>query len=875
MQRRSFLATLPPALWAGRLPLLHGAETASFPTVPALVEEHFPSRLYLFVWRNWELANLDRMARVVDATPAQVEALGRSMGLPPKPRLSADSLKRIYITVIRQNWHVLPEAQIRELLGWSEEKFAFTLKEDDFLDVKLGRVKPACPPLRYAPPTRAEQRRAAEIRTTVERWFATELRQPEEPRCAFVEQLSIPERRVLAAPARTLAPGEIALSRGWSFAAPGGAALAAALERFRGGLPEGAAGSRTFEVRLKNANDLQAGGFRIDAAPDRIRITAPTERAAIRALYHLRGVMEQRQAAALPPGEIRSRETWAPRFLYSYFALYGDPLMEGEAAGLPDGYLDRAAASGVDGVWVQAVLNTLAPSRTFPEFGAGWEVRLKNLRALVERAAKFGLRVILYFNEPRAMPEAFFRNRPEMRGSKSGDVYALCTSNEAVRAWIRDSLAHVFREAPGLGGIFTITMSENLTNCFAHGGAWGNNNPAAPGCPRCSQRAPAETIAELIQTMRDGIRSVSSTAEIMSNDWGWGTPLAEALIPRLPKDTSLLSISEWEQPVERGGVKTTVGEYSMSVVGPGPRATKHWALAREAGLKTVAKVQFNNTWEISAVPYIPVLPLVLEHCEGLARAGVGGVMASWTCGGYPSPNLRAASAYGFEPHPSREQILRGEAERIYGPAGAAKALEAWDVFSAAFRLYPYGVSIYVLPTQHGPANLLRLKPTGLAPGMILFPYDRYQEWRGVYPAETVQRLLAQLAAQWQAGVELLKAALDLAPKTSREAAQLEYAIARTCQTHFESAANQIEFYRLRDELAQAATERATEIRRRMIALAERERELSRAQFVVARHESRIGYEASNHYYYTPWDLVEKMLNCDQVIAELRGAAVQD
>jgi len=874
MRRRSFLKTVPPALWASRIPLLRGEDEASFPSVSALVEDHFPSRLYLFVWRNWELANLDRMAQVAGAAPENIEAIGRSMGLPAKPRLSSDYLKRIYVTVIRQNWHVLPESQIRELLGWSQEKFGFTLKEDDFLDVKLGRVKPACPPLRYASPTSEEKRGAAEIRAKVEHWFAGELTVPAEPRFAFVEELSALEPPMRAARAHSPAPGEIDLSRGWNFVAQGGGApLAAAVERFRAYLPEAEPGvgrAGRLELNLSGTGGLREGGFRIRAERNRVQITALSERAAIRALYHLRGVMDRRHAPVIPQGEILSREVWSPRFLYSYFALYGDPLMEGEAAGLPDGYLDRAAANGVEGVWVQGVLNTLAPSRTFPEFGAGWELRLKNLRALTARAAKYGMRVLLYFNEPRAMPEAFFRQRPEMRGNKSMDVYAMCTSNEAVRAWIRDSLAHVFRQVPDLGGVFTITMSENHTNCFSHGGAWGDNNPVAAGCPRCSKRPAAEVIAELIQTMRDGIRSASSTAEIMSYDWGWGTPLAEALIPRLPKDTSVLSISEWAQPVERGGVKTTVQEYSMSVVGPGPRAGRNWALARKAGLKTIAKTQFNNTWEISAVPYIPVLPLVLDHCEGLAKAGVGGIMASWTCGGYPSPNLRAASAYAFEPRPSRVQILRTEAERIYGTEGADKALEAWNVFSDAFRLFPYGVAIYVLPTQHGPANLLRWKPTGLQPGMILFPYDQYQSWKGVYPAETVQRLMAQMAAKWRTGLEPLRAALERVPKARARAAQLEFAVAQTCQTHFESTANQIEFYLLRDEADRASVERRAEIRKRMIALAERERELSRAQFLVARRESRIGYEASNHYYYTPWDLVEKMLNCDQVVARLRG-----
>ncbi len=870
MQRRSFLRSVPPVLWASQLPLAKGREESLFPAVPALVEEHFPSRLYLFVWRNWELANLDRMANVVGATEKELEALGRAMRLPPKPRFSADYLKRIYITVIRQNWHVLPESQIRDLLGWDREKYEFTLKEDDFLDVKLGRVKPACEPLRYQAPGVEEKRRAGEIRALVERWFAEELKEPSQPRFAFVEELARVAPPLRAA--GVVSKGEIELGQAWSYQVTGGgAALRAAVERLRVYVSNGGAvigRAKSFEVRVVGAADPRPGDFRIVAEPDRVQVTAPTERAAIRALYHLRGGMEQRHAPAIARGEIVSREVWSPRFLYSYFALYGDPLMEGDAAGLPDGYLDRAAANGVDGVWVQGVLNTLAPSRAFPEFGQGWETRLKNLRALVERAAQFGMRVILYLNEPRAMPESFFRGRPEMQGNKLADVHAMCTSNETVRAWIRDSLAHVFREVPGLGGVFTITMSENHTNCFSHGGAWGDRDPVATGCPRCSKRTGAETIAELIQAMRDGVRAASSTAEVMSYDWGWGTKLAETLIPRLPKDTSILSISEWSQPVNRGGVQTAVGEYSMSVAGPGPRAMGNWALARKAGLKTIAKTQFNNTWEISAVPYIPVLPLVLEHCEGLARAGVDGLMESWTCGGYPSPNLSAAAAYAFEPRPAKERVLRREAERIYGEAGAAHALEAWAIFSEAFQLFPYGVSIYVLPTQHGPANLLRLKPTGLKPGMILFPYDQYQSWKGAYPAEVVQQLMAQMATKWRTGLKVLRKAASLAPKDGRRAAQLELAIAQTCQAHFESTANQVEFYLLRDEMARASEPRRAKIRRSMIGVAGRELELSRAQFLVARRESLIGYEASNHYYYTPWDLVEKALNCERVMAEL-------
>ncbi|MCC6264118.1 MAG: hypothetical protein IT169_11115 [Bryobacterales bacterium] len=868
MDRRKFLRTSNAGLlglYAGGI----GLEAQELGRVEALVEEHFPSRLHQFVWRNWELANVERMALVVAGTPTEIREMGASMGLPAKRRLSEDQLKRIYITVIRQNWHLLPEEQIVELLGWTPARYRFTLKEDDFLDVKLGRVKPRCEPLRYHAPSPEEARRAAEIRGLLTQWFGKRLHEPGEERFAFVEEF---ERRPAAA-LRTAglrrAAEEMEIGEGWSIGGDGEAASAAEhLRWFLEHRMRAKPGAGPGRVRLRI--DGTSTGWRARIGTDGIELSAQDAPSLQRAVYELERQMERREAPFLRRGEQRGREVWSPRYCYSYFALYGDPLMEGDSAGLPEGYLERAAMAGMGGVWIQAVLNNLAPSAAFPEFGEGCQTRLANLRKLVTRAEKFGLKIYLYLNEPRAMPAAFFQSRAGIRGSKFQDLYSMCTSTEVVRDWLRASLSHVFGETPGLGGVFSITMSENHTNCFSHGGAWGEKDPVAPDCPRCSKRSGAETIAELITAFRDGVREKSKTAEIVSWDWGWGRPLAEELIPKLPKDTALMSISEWSQPVERGGVRTSVGEYSISVPGPGPRARRAWALGKRNGLRTLAKTQFNNTWEIAAVPWIPVLPLILEHCRGLAAAGVDGVMASWTCGGYPSPNLHAAASYGFEPRVNDEELMRGEAERIYGPGASEDAIAAWTAFGEAFREYPYGISVYVIPTQHGPANLLRMKPTGLAPGMILFPYDAYKSWRGAYPPDTVRSQFRALAAKWRVGLEKLEAAARRASAVKRASAQRELAIARTCLHHFESTANQVEFYLLRDGLPTRDANGRRESLRRMLAIAGDEKDLSRKQYFVARGESLVGYEASNHYFYTPLDLVEKMLNCEGIERQLRA-----
>ena len=862
MRRREFVGLGPACSLLLRQTLAQGGEGPE-----PIPEPQFPSRQYLFVWRNWELANAERMAAVIHTTPPVILELGASMGLPEKPRLTEDQLARIYITVIRQNWHILPEEQIVELLGWTRQRFQFTLKEDDFLDVKLGMLKPRCPAIVYQPPSALEKAGAAEIRAAVRELFGDSIHQRGEARFHFVDVSSDPA----IAPARDNAAAamddEADLTLPWGFAAP--PELAREAERFRAYLRQAMgtelrAGDAEKQVRLAIDPDRVAGNesFEIRVTPDEVAVTGHDRAGVLQGIYRLEDQMEAREGPFLRFGTLAQRAVWNPRYVYSYLALYGDPLLETRRDPFPDAYLERLARCGINGVWMQAVLNTLAPAKDFPEFGQGWETRLRNLNALVERAGRFGVRVFLYLNEPRAMPAAFFAKRPGIRGASYQNLFAMCTSTPQVREWIAGSLAHVTRHVPGIGGFFSITMSENHTNCFSHGGAWGTKAPNAGDCPRCSKRASWDVIAELIGTFREGIRRHNPAAELISWDWGWGDALSEKLIPHLPAGSRFMSVSEWDTPVRRGGLETKVGEYSISVVGPGPRALRNWGRARSAGIATMAKTQFNNTWEISAVPYIPVMDLILEHCQNLARAGVGGVMASWTCGGYASPNLAAAKAYAFDPRRPREEILRAVAVGRYGEAAAAGVLEAWRQFSAAFREFPYGVSIYTIPTQHGPANPLRLHATGYKPGMMLFPYDDYRAWAGPYPPEVVEKQFAKMAALWSAGLAVMERSLAHVPPHKKAAADLDLAIARTCLHHFQSTANQVEFYLLRDG------DQTPETALRMRALAAQEIDLARRQFEVARLHSVIGYEASNHYYYTPLDLVEKALNCRYVMRQL-------
>lgn len=744
--------TEPASLAVGDLPKGAAPKPVAFP--------HFPTRLHTFVWRNWPLIKPERMARVVGAKRSDILRLGRAMGLSDPPRITRERQARSYLTVIKRNWHLLPYEQLLELLDWTPEQMAFTLREDDFLYIKLGSLKPQCEPLRYASSDDATRQREREIADIVRAEFPEANRAPRDDLFGFVAELS-----------RKPSP-----------------------------------------------------------------LSTPN-----------------------------SRPSASLRFCYSYFALYGDPLLEKHADPYPEGLLARLAQAGVNGVWLQAVLHKLAPCPWLPERSARYEERLKNLRALVARAKEYGIQIFLYLNEPRALPQSFFDNRPQLKGTPEGDHAALCTSAPEVQAFIRDSVATIARAVPDLGGFFSISASENLTNCWSHGGG--------AKCPRCSQRPPAEVIAEVSRLFQDGIRQAGSQAQLIAWDWGWNDAWAGDVIKQLPPEVALQSVSEWSLPIERGGVKSDVGEYSISAIGPGPRAQRHWKIARERGLKTIAKIQAGCTWELSAVPYIPAVENVARHAENLRGANIDGLMLGWTLGGYPSPNLEVVSetlAGG-----SAEAAMRRVAGRRFGAALVPAVVKAWRGFSAAFREFPYHIGVvYSGPQQLGPANLLWAEPTGYAATMVGFPYDGLDGWRAIYPPEIFIRQLEKVAAGFEHALDELRKAAAPANLTARHrrALALECGVAEAAAIHFRSSANQARFVAARAAFTKAGgSETAAPSRSEMVKVLRSEIQLARRLFELQRSDSRLGFEASNQYYYVPVDLMEKVLNCRALLAQLTGS----
>ena len=529
------------------------------------------------------------------------------------------------------------------------------------------------------------------------------------------------------------------------------------------------------------------------------------------------------------------------RMVYSYCAPFGDILLPGAPDPFPDGLLAQYQASGINAVWLPLLLSDLTPWTGDPDYSAKWEVRQDSLHRITEKLARYGIRLFGYLNEPRALPAEIAARHPDWLGPAHHDgsgMRALCLGNPEVVAALRKGMEMLCRAVPGMGGFFTISMSENLTHCHSH------RNASA--CPRCSLLPdPSSNIITLHRTLWEGIQAAGSSARLIAWNWGWQQPWDLKILDALPREVELMCVSETDLETDCHGIRGRIVDYSLAHPGPGPLALRLWEYARKQGRRIIAKIQLNATWELSTLPYVPVPQLAKRHLDNLASLGVRDFMLAWTLGGAPGGNL-----------PLTDLTVRQWCERISSEY-AAEIEQACRYFSAGFAQFPFdGVSlIYKGPQNFGCGNLLYREPSGRAATMVGFCYDDVYAWsgKGHYPPEVLEKTFDDMAETWVRGYELLH---DIAGKISGNAAFEElFNMAEAGYCILRSSADQIAYYNCRDREDDPGKLRA---------LAKRESETALRLLRTQRRDSRLGFEAGNHYLYGENELLEKYLNCNDL-----------
>ncbi len=704
-------------------------------TEPRTLErQNFPTAWQTVIFRNFRMAPNENIAKILSCTPEDVEREALRMGL-RAGETDPNWLTRGYITIIRNNWLLLPYDQIQTLVAMDDERFDFVINKEDFLWYKLGKTKPEREPIYYSPLTEAEIKATEEIAKVVSKFDTSERKMFD----FFTDTEDTEPKYVVS----------------------------------------------------------QSGGTRI---------------------------------------------------VHGFLTTCGDAFIEDTREQMPDSLLDEYARNGVNALFVHGVLSTLSPYPFDPELSRDYKVRRENLRDLIRRAALRGIKIYLYFNEPRALPlDVYERWEDKEIGGGIRDGYiSLCLQTESARSYLYNATKDLFEDVKGIGGIFTISASENYTNCYS---------ARVCTCPRCMDTPPEELYIAASNIMHEAIRDAGSDAEVIAYAWGWHGYFGEESVERafklLHPEIAVMQVSENRKKISKGGLESEIGEYSISNPGPSDVSKFIFDTAAKYGHKVYAKVQVCNSWEFSAVPYLPVFDLQLEHLENLHKIGVDNCMLTWTLGGYPSITYDMISEYMSNPDSFN---IDNWYQKQFGDRGE-RVHAAIKKFCEGFREYPFCVyTLYNSPKNLGPANLWSLTPNDNPSSMVCYAFDDIVYWTAPYPVDVYLSQFEKLLTAWDEACKMLEAV------ATDEKTQELLLFARFATLQLRSDVIHTNYALCKKELPNKKNE--------MREIFAQEREITKQLLELMEKSTLIGFETSNHYFFTERGYIEKLVQLDQLEEEL-------
>ena len=236
--------------------------------------------------------------------------------------------------------------------------------------------------------------------------------------------------------------------------------------------------------------------------------------------------------------------------------------------------------------------------------------------------------------------------------------------------------------------------------------------------------------------------------------------------------------------------------------------------------------------------------------------------------------------------PSEAELRR----RLFPDANDTLLEKAFAKLDEAFDEYPFSIRVMYSGPQHmGPSLPLYDKPTGWNACMVGPVYDDLEYWRTPFSRDLFYRQWDKLSSGWAEGLSLLREAFANTPDSHVKQVLLDSAEA--CYLHFRSSRNHVAYVMRRDaEIGKTPETKSTPIVNPggydgMVAevpdtevdlsalptvaqiLAEEE-ELAIAEARLMGRNPTIGYESSNHYFFTQSDLFEKVLNCRYLAEKL-------
>ena len=177
---------------------------------------------------------------------------------------------------------------------------------------------------------------------------------------------------------------------------------------------------------------------------------------------------------------------------------------------------------------------------------------------------------------------------------------------------------------------------------------------------------------------------------------------------------------------------------------------------------------------------------------------------------------------------------------------------AVKLFCDGFKEYPFSIdSLYYSPKTLGAANLWTLDLQQKQSSMVCFSFDDYESWTKPYPVTVYLSQYEKLLGMWEQGLKELEKARE-----TKLVQELKIC-AKTAYTHFKSDYLQTKFSQLKRDLLLN--------RREIYNILLEERKNAKSLLNLLYRDSRVGFEASNQYYYTERNLLEKIVGLSNLL----------
>ena len=641
----------------------------------------------------------------------------------------------------------------------------------------------------------------------------------------------------------------------------------------------------SYKVKFEYVIDFEFEEFEIITNKNGAILRANDSEGARRAVYAFEDLLCEAKGKSVMPKTLKQKPFVKHRISRCFFGPTNRPPffideLTNDIDYYPEEYLNKLAHENINGLWLTVYLKDY-PTKVVSSHGKDAQKRYAKLRQVVEKCAKYGIKIYLFMSEPKlwgepyyCVPEKDAAEYPEMIGFKREHLGFFCTSSEAGKQYFKDTIGGLFSNVPNLGGIINIMYGEDNGSCASSCQIY-TGTPINKDCPLCSKYDVADVYANLARLICDTMHQYNPKAEYI----GWfyapgqrdGSSQSENLqhiAEKFPKDCTFMLNFESGVAIEQLGKERRVFDYSLACVGPSKLFQNSCSKAPKMG----AKLQVGCSHENAAVPFMPVPENLYDKYKFMAQNNVTAAMQCWYFGNYPGLMNKAAGKLSFMPFPEDPIKFLENLARPDWRNDAPIVAAAWHNFSMAYRHFPGNLAFeWYGPLHNSIAWPLHLYPVNepIAPSWILknFPEvsgDRIGESLGYcHTLKEALELCQSMSKLWNQGLEQLLAIKEFYLDNPARLKDISLSLAIGLQ--MASTCNVLEFYSLREEMFFTKKDNL----KQMAKLVEDEIKNSKEMLQLCLEDCRLGYHSeAEGYHFFPAKLegriklLEELLTCD-------------